>query len=198
MNFVVLSIFAWVAAMGAWFLVSKYFKSSDLDRIKQRLSGTTRAKANKKAKGEPAEQRVIQQVLVPKNRLAQMLVEKSNLGPKLKTFLDQAGLPWQPAGFVHGSLLLFLAGTAVGWVLLPVARPLCLVVGLVGSVCPFLYVHFKRKSRLKHFEEHFPEALEFVSRSMRAGHALLGIARDDSSRVSGASCGRVPAHLRGA
>ena len=34
------------------------------------------------------------------------------------------------------------------------------------------YVSVKRKARLKKFEEIFPDALEFVSRSMRAGHAF--------------------------
>ena len=33
-------------------------------------------------------------------------------------------------------------------------------------------VAFKRKSRLHKFEEVFPDTLEFVSRSMRAGHAF--------------------------
>ena len=39
MNFVLVLIAIWAAAMVAWFLVSKYVKSSDLDRIKARLSG---------------------------------------------------------------------------------------------------------------------------------------------------------------
>jgi hypothetical protein len=110
MSFVLLLIFAWAAAMGAWFLVSKYFKSSDLDRIKARLSGTAKTNSGKKVKGAPAQQQVINQVQISKNRFAQMIVEKSNLGPKLQEFLEQAGVPWQPARFVHTSLVLFLLG----------------------------------------------------------------------------------------
>jgi tight adherence protein B len=172
MNYIFLMIVVWAAAMAAWFLTSKYFKSSDLDRIKARLSGTARSKSPKKAKGAAAEQQVIHQVETVKNRFAQMIVEKANLGPKLQQFLEQAGVPWQPARFVHTSLVLFLIGVAVGWVVLPIARPLALLVGLVAGSGPFIYVHFKRKSRLKRFEELFPETLEFVSRSMRAGHAF--------------------------
>jgi tight adherence protein B len=172
MSFVLLLIFAWAAAMGAWFLVSKYFKSSDLDRIKARLSGTAKTNSGKKVKGAPAQQQVIHQVQISKNRFAQMIVEKSNLGPKLQEFLEQAGVPWQPARFVHTSLVLFLLGFGVAWLILPIARPLALVVGLIAASGPFIYVHFKRKSRLRRFEELFPETLEFVSRSMRAGHAF--------------------------
>jgi tight adherence protein B len=53
-----------------------------------------------------------------------------------------------------------------------VAKPLALLLGLAAGIGPFVYIYTKRKGRLKRFEELFPEALEFVSRSMRAGHAF--------------------------
>ena len=37
---------------------------------------------------------------------------------------------------------------------------------------PYLYVRSKRKKRLATLEEQFPEALDFLARSMRAGHAF--------------------------
>jgi tight adherence protein B len=37
---------------------------------------------------------------------------------------------------------------------------------------PAFYVWTKRRARLKKFEELFPDTLEFVARSMRAGHAF--------------------------
>jgi len=172
MDYVFLLVIVWAAALGAWLLMSKYFKSSDLDRIKNRLSGTAKAKAPKKVKGAPAEQQVIHQAQAVKNRFANMIVQKSNLGPKIQTFLDQAGVPWQPARFVHTSLVLFVIATGVAYMLLPAARPLALIAGLLAGSGPFLYVHFKRKARMKRFEELFPETLEFMSRSMRAGHAF--------------------------
>ena len=60
MGFLGLIILVWAVAMGAWFVVSKYFKSSDMDRIKARLTGTTKAKAAKKAKTESGKASVIQ------------------------------------------------------------------------------------------------------------------------------------------
>jgi tight adherence protein B len=47
-----------------------------------------------------------------------------------------------------------------------------LVVGALAACAPFFYVHRKRAARLFKFEEQFPESLEFVARSMRAGHAF--------------------------
>jgi tight adherence protein B len=173
MTFLVVMIAIWAAALGAWFVVSKYVKSSDVGRIKARLAGTTKSKTSKKAKGQAAgEPAVIQQDGGPKNRFAQMLVVKYGLAPRLHSFLEQAGLHWQPARFVHLSLVLFLVGFGAGWLLLPFGKTLALAAGAAAGCGPFLYVWFKRRSRLRRFEELFPETLEFVSRSMRAGHAF--------------------------
>jgi tight adherence protein B len=46
------------------------------------------------------------------------------------------------------------------------------VPGIIGACLPFMFVRRKRKKRLKAFEELFPESLEFIARSMRAGHAF--------------------------
>jgi tight adherence protein B len=50
------------------------------------------------------------------------------------------------------------------------------VSSIVGAVVlgslPYLYILKKRSKRLNMFEEQFPEALDFVSRAMRAGHAF--------------------------
>ena len=169
MGFFVFIVVVWGVALATWFLVSKYVKSSDVDRIKARLAGTTKAK---KPKGEKEQASVITQDAVTKNRVAQMVVEKFGLGPKIGVMLEQAGLNWPPARFVHLSLVCFLAGFAVGWVMLPAARFIALATGAAAGAGPFLYVYMKRKSRLRRFEELFPDALEFVSRSMRAGHAF--------------------------
>jgi tight adherence protein B len=170
MSFVMLLILVWGVAMGAWFLVSRYVKSSDIDRVKARLAGTSKSKAKKKEAG--AGPSVVRQEVVSKNRFAQMLVDKYGFGPKLATFLEQAGIEWQPARFVHLSLVCCIAAFAVAWLMLPIGKPLAVVVGLAAGLGPAIYAWMKRKSRLRHFEEIFPDALEFVSRSMRAGHAF--------------------------
>ena len=173
MSYFIILVLVWAVSMAAWLVVSKYFRSSDFDKVKARLTGVSKAKAARNAKaGATAEPAVVRGVEAPKNRFAHMLVEKAKLGPKLGEFLEQAGMRWQPARFVHLTLVCFLAGFGAAWVLLPIAHVFAAVVGLVTGAGPFLMVNFKRKSRLKKFEELFPDALEFVSRSMRAGHAF--------------------------
>jgi tight adherence protein B len=44
--------------------------------------------------------------------------------------------------------------------------------GIIGFAMPFVFVRVKRKRRLAAFEEAFPEALDLVSRALKAGHAF--------------------------
>jgi tight adherence protein B len=56
--------------------------------------------------------------------------------------------------------------------MLPVPKYVAVLVGAVASLGPVGYVWWLRKGRLHKFESVFPETLEFISRSMRAGHAF--------------------------
>src|SRR5204862_4427457 len=47
-----------------------------------------------------------------------------------------------------------------------------IVLGLTFGALPYLIVRSKRAKRLATMEEQFPEALDFLARSMRAGHAF--------------------------
>jgi tight adherence protein B len=169
MSFVIVIIAIWAAAMLAWFMVSKYLKSSDLDRIKARLSGTNKSK--KKKSGKVGEASVMQQEDARKNRVAQKIVDRFQLAPKIGVFLEQAGMRWSPARLVHTCILGFAAGFILGWMLTS-SLIVAIAVALVVACGPVLWIWRKRKARLHRFEELFPDALEFVSRSMRAGHAF--------------------------
>jgi tight adherence protein B len=43
---------------------------------------------------------------------------------------------------------------------------------LLASFIPFMYVNRKKTSRLRKFEEQFPEAIDLIGRALRAGHAF--------------------------
>jgi len=188
MGFVTVAIVIWLVAMAAWYLISKYFKSSDADKIKQRLTGIGKARAKKSKENKGGEQSIIH-TQQGGNKLAQLVVEKYQLGPKMQLLLEQAGLRWAPARLVHLSIMAFGAGFVFAWVVLPIPLALDFLVGLAIAPAPFLYVFHQRKSRLKKFEAIFPETLEFISRSMRAGHAfsvsLEMIYREFAEPVSG-------------
>jgi tight adherence protein B len=74
---------------------------------------------------------------------------------------------------VNTCLVAVVAAWALCWVFLPDQfRRFSYVPALLAGALPILYVIRKRKARLRRFEELFPDSLEFVSRSMRAGHAF--------------------------
>ena len=67
-----------------------------------------------------------------------------------------------------------IVGGIAGYFFRPLGFVSLSVVGgavLLGSL-PFLFLRHKRDSRLREFEQELPEALDFLARSMRAGHAL--------------------------
>jgi tight adherence protein B len=49
-----------------------------------------------------------------------------------------------------------------------------LAAALMGSSLPYLYLLRKRHQRFQQFEQQFPDALDMMTRSIRAGHALSG------------------------
>jgi len=88
-------------------------------------------------------------------------LQQSGVGMSLKTLLLSMFLCAIP-GALLGSRFKVLVSTELSMVAL----------GLVFGMMPYFYVGRKRTKRMSAFEEQFPEALEFLSRAMRAGHAF--------------------------
>jgi tight adherence protein B len=96
------------------------------------------------------------------------------VGKKLEERLRQAGMSSSPAALASRMAIGMAAGIFGGTVA-PVpgiqsAAPYLL--GALGGYIPLFLVNRKRAKRMRAFEEQFPEALDFISRSMRAGHAF--------------------------
>ena len=88
--------------------------------------------------------------------------------------IQQAGMTWSSSRLLAVMGLLLIPGLGLG-MLLPFLLNgfvTAIVLGLVFASIPYLIVRHKRKKRLAAFEEQFPEALDFLARSMRAGHAF--------------------------
>ena len=95
---------------------------------------------------------------------------RTERGSALGAWLDQSGLKISLSG-----LLVSMVGLAVA--IAVIASMLWsgwagLVAAVVGLVTPILVVRQRRAARLYKFEEYFPEALDLMSRAIRAGHAF--------------------------
>jgi len=168
--YVIIVVAIWLVALGAWWMFSSASRRADVDRLKSRLLGTSKARRDQKSSQKGAA--LIRQEQKG-NALAAHIVRRFQLQPKLHDLLEQAGLKWSPAKLVNSCLLAAVAGFLAAWVLLPGDyRKVAYLVAAGVGLMPFLYVLRQRRTRMRRFEELFPESLEFVARSMRAGHAF--------------------------
>jgi tight adherence protein B len=108
-------------------------------------------------------------------------VLKTRAGSQLALLVEQSGVQTTP-----GAVLVWSFGLAsVAALLTALFVPYLIVVpfaALLGGFLPFAWLRWKRNSRLKKFEEQFPDALDVLSRAVRAGHAFqaaLGMAADE-------------------
>lgn len=91
--------------------------------------------------------------------------------PGMGLYLEQADLNLNAGKFFALVGGLFVAGIAVCFVS-PVPVLLGPLLGGMLASIPFLYVMFMRNRRMAKFGNQMPEALELLSRSLRAGHSL--------------------------
>jgi len=89
----------------------------------------------------------------------------------LRNVVHMSGLKVTPGQVVLGSACLALVGYLVTVMWVP-RWMLGLLVGVLLGLLPYGVLHFLRAKRLNKFEEQFPEAIDLISRALRAGHAL--------------------------
>jgi tight adherence protein B len=184
-------LFAVLAAfvLGAGFVLGSYFGVTKLPgmmlqrRLESRLEQVTR----------PVEENPSEPDGLVKQRHAGPLpsidrfVSGTARGSALAGWVEQSGVKITVSALLLIALgcalvLGFIVATAlrmsIGWVL----------GGAAGCFLPFLFLKIKRTRRLRAFEEAFPEALDLISRALKAGHAFatgLKMVADEMSEPVG-------------
>jgi tight adherence protein B len=133
------------------------------NRLDMLTSATSRNSKNK-----VAEATLLSQPLGDTGSAFENLLENS-LG--LQRMLDQADVQISPVKLVGCAVgVAALAFTGVMFSGAPILfAPIAAVVCLLA---PFFYLNYKRGQRMTKFNAQLPEALELLSRSLRAGHSL--------------------------
>jgi tight adherence protein B len=90
---------------------------------------------------------------------------------KLQDYLVQAGVAMKPAKLLLFSAVLGLGSYLVSGLFYRLIY-ISLPIGIAATFIPLAVVAWKRKRRLRKFEENFPEALDLLGRAVRAGHAF--------------------------
>jgi tight adherence protein B len=88
--------------------------------------------------------------------------------------IRQAGLTWSPMGLAGAMVVGALIGALLGsLVRIPVFQQFSMLAfALALGSLPYAYVRLQRNKRMNMFEEQFPDSLDFLARSLRAGHAF--------------------------
>jgi tight adherence protein B len=102
------------------------------------------------------------------------LLNKLQFSRHAQEQIQQAGLNWSPARLLTAMGLAMIPGLGIGvWTkILLNGTTSAIVFAIITGMIPYMIVRHKRTVRLNKLEEQFPDALDFLARSMRAGHAF--------------------------
>ncbi len=102
------------------------------------------------------------------------LLSKLQFSRHAQEQIQQAGLNWSPTRLLTAMGLATIPGLGLGaWTqILLNGTTSAIVFAIITGMIPYLIVRHKRTVRLNKLEEQFPDALDFLARSMRAGHAF--------------------------
>ncbi len=167
MPFLIAFLILFIVIMVAVTMASKFW---DAKRKKQ-VSSMLQTDAEK-----PQEMSISNLLMEPTDdgrSFMERFIEGLDISQKLQTHMTQAGMNWTPVKFLVISVVCAIIGGLLG-VRFPVMGfgITSVVFGLALATIPYFHVRRTRNKRLGKLEEQFPEALEFLARSMRAGHAF--------------------------
>jgi tight adherence protein B len=161
-------LLALLSSILSYVLVTRHLDRTERSVAVHRLTGKEVIKAQ--SRPGPALMQMAEEV---RGRLAMSLLERLRLRPAVARLIETAGLKWTAAGLIHRSVALFLTGFLLVTVMAGNTMPqFALLAGAVLAVLPYFYLRRKARRRVQQYEEQFPDCLEFISRSMRAGHAF--------------------------
>jgi tight adherence protein B len=162
----VIFVITFVVIAGSVALGFGYFKQKQKQQIRSML---------RKAEETPSEQRASTLVRAAEEGDAlSRLLTHFKLIDRLEVLLEQSGSDWTASKLVMacgiGAAFGFFMGARFHFSLNPELAGL--LGAVIGGSAPFLLILKKRSKAIKEFEKQFPDALDFLSRSMRAGHAF--------------------------
>lgn len=160
-------VMAVVFVGGVYFFIWELPEREKRKKIKERLESISEA-----GKRMPSpELDIIKSELLSDVPLFNRVLLQFSHTNRLKRLIGQANMKMKVSTFILLSLVFFAFGVVVCNQLLNMWA-VNILVGLFLSTFPLLTVLYKRKKRFRKFEELFPEALELLTRAVKAGHAF--------------------------
>jgi len=165
--------------VGGFFALTRLPELLAARRMDQRLRELNEAPTSDDGNGEPDS--IVKRVTQGPLPIIDKAIAKSGAGSWLATLIAQSGAKVTPSAVVMCSLVSGVLGVYIASML--IRQPLIAAgVGLLAAALPFGVLLNKRSRRFNRFEEQFPEALDLLSRAIRAGHAFqsaMGMVADE-------------------
>lgn len=166
---------------------SKYFKAKQKEQIRSMLR---KAEESHSAKAQSQSADLLKPL--EENQGFAKLLGNFSFTEKLDLLIEQSGQNSSSTKLLLTCLVAGVVGFVVGqrFSFLVTREITAACIGALASILPFLNMQRQRKKRFALFEQQLPEALDFISRSMRAGHgftiALEMLAADSPEPLGGA------------
>jgi len=165
MNPMLLAVLIFILVTGLVAAVALLMKGSSNDRVTERLDKLVgRGKST-----DSSADMLLKQALLEVDR--KTLLER--MTPeffKVSKMFEQADISIRPSMLFGISLALAVAGGFASMILVNIY---VLPVGaILMFMTPWIWLWWKRASRLKRFSSQLPDAMELVARALRAGHSL--------------------------
>ena len=162
-----ISIF-FIILITAFAVVAFFTEPSKADKlIHSRLASLDR----KRASSGTDEPDIIKEVTFSTIPTFDKFLRNSRAAAGLQLLIEQCDLQWTVGRVVFSTLVLTCLGAALGnWWIAPGLAGWA--PGLALGAIPYIFLLQKRKRRLRRFSELLPEAIDLMSRGLRAGQAL--------------------------
>ena len=147
--------------------VAVMVRGDETSMVEDRLSTLT-AKSRKDRDGVDTDALTLRNPLEgTSNVIEQWMTRQFNM----KVMLEQAGIKMPLSKFALMCMGMAGVGT-IGCLFAPIPWFIAPVAGIILFFLPFFWVSMMKKKRIGKFNQQLPEALEMLSRSLRAGHSL--------------------------
>ena len=162
-----ISIF-FIILITAFAVVAFFTEPSKADKlIHSRLASLDR----KRLSSGTAEPDIVKEVTFSSIPAFDKFLRNNRAAVGLQLLIEQCDVQWTVGRIVFGTLVLICLGALLGnWWIAP--GLLGWAPGLALGALPYVFLLQKRKLRLRRFSELLPEAIDLMSRGLRAGQAL--------------------------
>lgn len=137
------------------------------EKVDERLESLLRSEVGQKSE----ELQILREDIASQLSSFNRFVLKSSLGNRLYQLIEQADVNMRPMQVMLLCIVLSAFTGIFIWYIRGSAL-VALVIGAIASAVPILYLLQMRKKRLALFLEQLPDALDLVTRALRAGHAF--------------------------